>query len=134
MVLELPDDARQHSAIGRERTRRQVRHVAELQPAVETVRGSRIEHLALRSDLLVDRLEAPDGPADADEARAAGCDLGERVSPARCLRAQRRPVREHERKDLPALDHQGPGRTVDGNDTHSYSSHLFALAPKPEAR
>ena len=134
MVLELPDDVRQQSAVGRERARRQVGHVAELQPAVEAVRGSRVEHLALRRDLLVDRLEAPVGPADADEAGAAGCDLGERVSPVRRLRAQRRPVREHERKDLAALHHQGPGRTIDGNDTHRYSSHRFALAPKPEER
>ena len=85
MVLELPDDVREQSAVWRERARREVGHVAELQPAVETVLRSRIEHLARRRDLLVDRLEAPVGPAHADEARAAGCDLGERVFPIRRL-------------------------------------------------
>ena len=101
---------------------------------MEAVLRSRIEHLALRRDLLVDRLEAPVGPAHANEARAAGCDLGERVSPVRRFRTERRPVREHERKDLAALQPQRPGRMVDGNDTHGYSSLLFALATKPEER
>jgi bifunctional non-homologous end joining protein LigD len=113
VVLQLARDPGEQLLLGRKAARRQVGHVAELEPAQEAVRRGGVQHLALRRDLLLDRLGAPERSSGADEVRAARCELGQGVLAARRLRARRRPVREDEREELAPVHEQCPGPAID---------------------
>ena len=118
MALELPDDLREHLLPGREFAFRQVGHVAELHPAMKAVRCSRVQHLALRRDLLIERRGTPVVSTGADPAGAAGRDCGQGILSIRRLRAEGRPVREDEREDLARLDDQRAGPAIDSDNAH----------------
>ena len=118
MALELPDDLREQPLPGGGLAFGQVGHVAELHPAMEAVRFSRIEHFALRRDLLIERRRAPVVSTGADETRAACGDFGQGILSIRRLRAEGRPVREDEREDLARLDDQRACPAVDSDNAH----------------
>jgi hypothetical protein len=122
MTLELARDRRQHLLAGRRLlaggTGRQVRHLAQVEPAVEPVRRCRVEHRPLGRDLLRELAGAPLAVARADEADAVVRDLLQPVDAPRRCAAERGPVREPEREDLLAGDAERPGGTVDRDAAH----------------
>ena len=122
MILQRGRDRREHLLPGRRllscRPRRQVRQLAEVEPAVEAGCRGGVELCALRGDLLGELPGAPVAAARADEGRARVGKLLQAVLAARGLAAERRPVRKPEREDFRAADAQRSGRSVDRDAAH----------------
>jgi hypothetical protein len=118
MALQVPDDLREQPLLVGGLAFGQVGHVAELHPAMEAMRFSRVEHFALRRDLLIERRSAPVVSTGADETRAACGDFRQGILSIRGLRADGRPVREDEREDLARLDDKRPCPAIDTDNAH----------------
>ena len=98
----------------RRRSLRQVRQFTEPEPTEQPVLGGRVEQRPLGGD----RLRVPARRARPDEVDPRRGDLGQPVSSVRRLAPRRRPIREDEREDAPAVDEQDPGCRVDPDDAH----------------